>query len=392
MTGATLLITGTAMGIGMMALPVATKPGGFIPASMNYFLCWLFAVCTGLLLLEACLWMPAGSSFMTMTKRLLGPLGGHLFWSFYFIFFLMGMVAHVIEGGQTLNLITSETLPPWMGSIVYSFAFFPLIYLGVNYVERLNIILVSLAAIAFGVFIYLSYHQIDLNFVHQMDFAKSWPALPIIMFAFGYQLIIPTLTTFMRRNVKKMRIVIIVGITIPLIFYLIWEFVILGIDSAGALGELSAFRYQGMSSVNALTTNPALSYLLPIGITFAFLTPAASFATFSLSFRDFLADGMEIEKQKIKKALLCFFLFLIPLSLALIYPDLFSIAIRYAGGINMAIIFGLMPPLMVWIGRYQKHYQTVPPQVGGGRPVLVLLILFALFNIAIQLIFPFPTH
>lgn len=391
MIGATLLITGTAMGIGMLAMPVATAPGGFIPAAVNYFLCWLFAVCTGLLLLEACLWMPAGSSFMTMTKRLLGPLGGHLFWSFYFIFFLMGMVAHVIEGGQILNLISSNRIPGWTGSILYSFAFLPLIYLGVRYVERLNIVLVALAAIAFGFFITLSQSHIDLKFLHEMDWHKSWTALPIIMFAFGYQLIIPTLTSFMRRNILKMRIVIIAGITIPLIFYLIWEFVILGIDSANALGELSAFRYQGMSSINALTSNPALSYLLPIGETFAFLTPAASFATFSLSFRDFLSDGTEIDKQKYKKALLCFFLFLVPLLLALIYPDLFSIAIRYAGGINMAIIFGLMPPLMVWIGRYQKHYRTVPPQVGGGRITLLILIIFAILNIAIQLIFPFPT-
>ena len=50
--GGTLLITGTAVGVGMLALPVATGPGGFLPAVTIYIICWLFMLCTGLLLLE----------------------------------------------------------------------------------------------------------------------------------------------------------------------------------------------------------------------------------------------------------------------------------------------------------------------------------------------------
>lgn len=240
------------MGLGMMAMPVATSPGGFLPAVVLYFICWLFTLSTGLLLLEACLWMPPGANFMTMTKKLLGPLGGHLFWSFYFVFFLMGMTAHILEGGQVLNIISQNWLSPWLGSIFYSLLFIPIIYLGVKYVERLNIFLILLATVAFIIFIHYSYRQIDLNFLRQMNWSQSWPALPILMFAFSFQIIIPTLTSFLKRDIKKLRIVLIAGTTIPLIFYLIWEFIILGLDSATMLGELSAFNSQGMTSVHAL--------------------------------------------------------------------------------------------------------------------------------------------
>lgn len=389
--GGTLLITGTAMGLGMMAMPVATSPGGFLPAFVFYLICWIFTLCTGLLLLEACLWMPPGANFMTMTKKLLGPLGGHLFWSFYFVFFLMGMIAHILEGGQILNIMTQNWLSPWMGSILYSLLFLPLIYLGVRYVGRLNILLIFLATVTFIFFIHYSLPHVDLSFMKEIHWSKAWPALPILMFAFSFQIIIPTLTSFLARDIKKLRLVLIIGTTIPLIFYLIWEFIILGIDSAPILGELSAFNSQGMTSVHALVANPNFSYLIPVGVAFAFLTPSAAFATYALSFRDFLSDGMEIEKHTFKKAVLCFFMFLIPTILALLYPHFLMIALRYAGGINATVIFGLMPPLMVWIGRYQKKYTHVPPQVRGGRVILAILIAFALLNIVIQLVVPLPT-
>jgi tyrosine-specific transport protein len=60
--GGTMLIAGTMVGVGMLALPVATGEGGFFPAVVIYLICWLFMLCTGLLLLEVCTWMPKDSN------------------------------------------------------------------------------------------------------------------------------------------------------------------------------------------------------------------------------------------------------------------------------------------------------------------------------------------
>ena len=38
--GAALLITGTSVGAGMLALPVVTAAGGFFPALTTFLLCW----------------------------------------------------------------------------------------------------------------------------------------------------------------------------------------------------------------------------------------------------------------------------------------------------------------------------------------------------------------
>ncbi|HKZ00308.1 MAG TPA: aromatic amino acid transport family protein, partial [Rhabdochlamydiaceae bacterium] len=51
--GGILLVAGTSIGVGMLALPVATAAGGFVPSLLIYLICWIFMMCTGLLILEA---------------------------------------------------------------------------------------------------------------------------------------------------------------------------------------------------------------------------------------------------------------------------------------------------------------------------------------------------
>ena len=94
--------------------------------------------------------------------------------------------------------------------------------------------------VSYILFITVSYQHVNLKFLEYRDWSKAWLALPVLFTAFTYQVIIPTLMTYMERNVKKVRLAIILGTTIPLVIYLIWEFLILGIvpiDGPGGLIE-----------------------------------------------------------------------------------------------------------------------------------------------------------
>src|SRR5271156_2977200 len=101
--GGSLLIAGTMVGVGMLALPVATGDGGFFPALAIYLLCWLFMVSTGLLLLEVCTWMPKDANLITMAQRLLGPWAKNVCWVVYLFLFITVMIAHVVGGGAVLS-------------------------------------------------------------------------------------------------------------------------------------------------------------------------------------------------------------------------------------------------------------------------------------------------
>ena len=226
--GGTLLIAGTMVGVGMLALPVATGEGGLLPAIIIYLICWLFMLCTGLLLLEVCSWMPKDSNLITMSERLLGPIGKNVCWVVYLFLFFTVMIAHILSGGSILAEISGE-IPQWLSTIIYVALFSPIVYLGTRWVDRLNITLMLGVCTSYLIFVIAASQYVDFSHFSRTEWPKAWVALPVLFTAFTYQVIIPTLMTYMDRNVKKVRLSIILGTTIPLVLYLIWECLILGI-------------------------------------------------------------------------------------------------------------------------------------------------------------------
>jgi tyrosine-specific transport protein len=379
--GGTLLIAGTMVGVGMLALPVSTAEGGFLPAILIYLLCWCFMLCTGLLLLEVCSWMPKDSNFITMSERLLGPVGKDVCWVVYLFLFFTVMIAHVVGGGAIVGEISGQTIPVWLSTIIYVALFSPVVYLGTLWVDRLNITLMFGVYISYILFIVVACRFVDISHYSRIEWPKAWIALPVLFTAFTYQVIVPTLMTYMNRNVKKVRLAIILGTSIPLIVYIIWEGLILGIIPVEGLIEAAT---KGQTAVIPLKELLQSTLVFKIGKAFAFFTLTTSYIALSLAYLDFLADGFKVKKVGFKKVLLCLVVFVPPTLIGLTYPDIFLKALGYAGGISCAILFGLYPPLMAWMGRYVKKY-SYKPQLPGGKISLVILIAFVLFELWIEI-------
>jgi tyrosine-specific transport protein len=382
--GGTLLIAGTTIGVGMLALPVATGDGGFFPAIAIYLLCWLFMLCTGLLLLEVCTWMPKDSNLITMAHRLLGPVGKNICWIVYLFLFVTVMIAHVVGGGSVLSEISDGAIPNWLSMIIYVVIFSPVVYLGTKWVDRLNITLMLGVAISYFLFIAVSYDHVDVSMLKRADWSKAWLALPVLFTAFTFQVIIPTLMTYMNRDVKKVRLSILLGTSIPLIVYLVWEFLILGIVPADGPHGLTEAAKKGWNAVMPLKELLGSSIVVGIGKSFAFFTLTTSYIALALAYLDFLADGLKVQKKGLKKVLLCLAVFTPPTLVALTYPHIFITALSYAGGFSCAILFGLFPPIMVWVGRYIKKYEH-NPQIPGGKVFLGTLVFFILIELAIEI-------
>lgn len=382
--GGTLLIAGTTIGVGMLALPVATGPGGFVPSVIIYLVCWVFMLCTGLLLVEVSLWMPKDTSFISMADRILGPFGRNIFWVVYLFLFVTVMVAHAAGGGAVLLDITGWNFPHWLAILIYSSVLVPIVYLGAHSVDRLNMVLISGVIVCYVGFIVVSIDLVDWQLIAYARWNKAWLALPILFTAFTYQVIIPTLMTYMERNVRKIRLAIFFGSSIPLAIYLLWEFVILGIiPPEGPQGLIEAAK-QGQNAIGPL--KELVPQVFQIGKFFAFFALTTSFVPLALSFFDFLADGLKWEKKGIRRAALCGVVFVVPMIIAIAYPHIFLVALGYAGGISCAFLFGLMPPLLAWVGRYIKRYPQEKTQLPGGKAVLIVLMTFAFLILAGEVI------
>ena len=84
------------------------------------------------------------------------------------------------------------------------------------------------------------------------------------------------------------------------------------------------------------------------------------------------------------KFFLCLGIYVPPLIISSTIPGIFIKALGYAGGIGCALLLGMYPILMVWQGRYVLKKEDVAPQLFGGKPLLVLLGVFVLFELSIQ--------
>jgi len=381
--GGGLLIAGTTIGVGMLALPVVTGPGGFLPSILVYLACWAFMLCTGLLLLEVCSWMPPDSNLITMAEKLLGRTGKIVCWFVYLFLFEMVMIAHIAGGGGITHDILSGSLGLIPSTLLYVILFSPVVYMGTRSVDRLNIFIFSGVLLTYFLFIFVAAKHVDLGKLTYTNWGKIWLAIPVLFTAFTYQVIIPTLVTYLKRDFKKVRQAIFLGTSIPLIVYVIWQVLILGIIPIEGPSGLIETARKGQTAVIPLKYFVQNPYVIGIGKAFAFFTMTASYIALALAFVDFLADGLKIKKKGRKKELLCMLVFLPPLFISMINPNIFLKALGYAGGISCAILFGIYPPLMAWIGRYYKGYKG-GQQIRGGKIFLSALMLLIVVELGLE--------
>src|ERR1700761_320820 len=125
--GGILLVAGSCIGAGMLGLPVLSAQAGFQPSLLVFFICWLFMVSTGLLLLEVNLWYGGEISIITMAERTLGRVGKIVSWLVFLFLFYSLMVAYVAASGSLMTdfvqELTGQYWHPGIGGLLFCFLF-----------------------------------------------------------------------------------------------------------------------------------------------------------------------------------------------------------------------------------------------------------------------------
>lgn len=381
--GGTLLVAGTSIGAGMLALPVVTAAAGFFPALFIYFICWLFMTCTGLLLLEICLRFPPDANLVTMASHYLGRPGKVLAWGLYLFLFYCLSIAYIAGGGGLLSFWMGTS--PWVGQMIFLFVLASIVFMGAKAVDRVNNVFMVGLILAYLVFVVLGLPFVSLDRIHVAQWSVVLIPLPVIFTSFSYQGIIPTLATYMHRDAKNIRTAILLGTSLAFAIYVMWEFLILGIVPLDGEFGLQRAKELGQTAVAPLHAHVAHSAISWVGQIFALFAIATSFLGVTLGLFDFLADGLKMAKKGIRRLFLAVLTFAVPATIALIHPAAFITALVFAGGIGCALLLGFLPTAMVWAARYQRNENLDAPQLGGGKAMLILLFLFVLLELAMEI-------
>lgn len=380
-----LLVIGTCVGAGMLALPVVTGIAGFWPAITVNLACCLFMMATGLLLLEAILWMEDGANVLTLADHFFGKWGkivGGV--SFLFLYYCL-QVSYCAGGtpafAQVIEQISGIKISGVTSYLIFAAFFGVIVYLGASTVNRLNWILMTGLVVSYFLLIFIGSGQVNPQLLHHTDWTLSLAAMPTLFGAYGYQNLLPSLSTFLKRHILSLRLSVIFGTLLPFVIYSVWQWMIMGTMT---LEQIQEADLRGEPITQALQNIVGSPWLRLLGEFFGFFALTTSLIGVSLSMVDFLGDGLHIKRRVgWRRALLCLAVFLPPALFAAANPDIFIEAIGVAGGYGEAVLNGLFPIAMVWVGRY---YLKLPSEYSlwGGKPLLIALTLMTLIIMGIE--------
>lgn len=387
--GSILLIIGTSIGGGMLALPVATAAGGFSWSAISFTLCWMIMTSGAFLILEALQPLPLGSNMISLAKHYLGKPGEWCIWFLYFALLYSLLGAYISGGSDVFNNLLTQVhmqIPEYLIPVVYTFSFSLVIYSGIRWVDYLNrgLMFGKLGAYLILVTV-IAPHVHFQNFYHG-SLAKLLPNLSILITSFGFASIVPSLRDYWNNEITKLKHIIFWGSLIPLICYLIWNFVIMGAISPNSpynLNQLmqSDHAISGLGVSLGKTTQSKV--ILKLFDFFSGICMLTAFLSVSLGLFDFIADGFKLKKTGLQGHIVLALTFLPPLILVMIDPGLYLKALNYAG-IFCILLLLFFPILMSWNARLNnKDLQNLLP---GKKLTLACLMGAAIFSLIIPYI------
>jgi len=365
----TSLIAGTTIGAGMLGIPLLTAKAGFYPALLITGLVWLFMLATGLALIEASLWMPSGSNVLTMAGRLLGGKGRFFAGSLFLFLYYCLMVAYIAGGAPIFASMLHLPIPGPLASVIFAGLFGAIVFRGVRSIDRVNLVLMLGLVVSYIFMVSLGANVVSGERFFFLNLPAAFGAAPVLFSAFGYHNMIPSLCSYLDRDAKALKLSVILGTSVAFVVYVVWQWLVIGCVPLEAIAAAKAAGQPASAVLQGVVQHPWLGRCADA---FAFFALVTSFLGVALSMADFIKDGLR--KYNIKRFAPTLLAFLPPLGIVLIDPTIFDRALGVAGGFGEAFLNGLLPVLLVWIGRYKAKLEGLKV-LPGGRAMLGFLAL-----------------
>ena len=383
--GGAMIIAGTAVGAGMFSIPIVTSGVWFSGSVALLIYTWFCMLISGLMILEATMNYPAGASFHTVVKDLLGKgwntLNGL---SITFVLYILtyayisaggSIIAHTLEGVFGAN----QTLSGLVFAIVVAF----IVWLSTRAVDRLSTILIGGMVITFvlsvgDMFIHVQpavLFNLNDNDASYLPYALA--ALPYLLTSFGYHGNVPGLVKYYQKDSGAVVRSLVYGTLLALAIYILWQYVIQGniardafkqvIAEGGNIGSL-------LKQMGNVSSSYAVGQLLNA---FSYMALASSFLGVSLGLFDFLADFFKFKDNQAGRTKSALVTFVPPTVAALLFPNGFLYAIGFAG-LAATIWAVIVPAMMARASR--RRFPQASYRAPGGQGMILFIILFGAIN------------
>ena len=373
--GSTLLVSGTMIGAGMLAMPLTSAGIGFGFTLALLLGLWALLTFTALLFVELYQTAESDAGIGTLAEQYFGKFGRVIATAVLIIFLYALIAAYISGGGSLLSGLLPEGFSDKISILLFTVIFGSFIVIGTHSVDKINRVLFFVMLAAFAVVLGLMLPEIKLDNLLAMpiDNALIISASPVFFTAFGFHGSIPRLNKYLGGNVKALRISILVGSAITLCAYILWQLSTHGLLTQNEFLQIlkeDATLNGLVKATLAITGSSVIASAVKLFSTLALVT---SFLGVGLGLleciEDLLKRSFNISAGRISLGLLTF---IPPLIFALFYPEGFILALGYAGQM-FAFYAVVLPVSLVWKAR--RVHPNLPYRVWGGNVTLLVVLV-----------------
>lgn len=391
--GSALMIAGTTIGAGMLAMPLTSAGIGFGATLALLVGLWALLTYTGLLFMEVYQTAKAQDvGVATLAEQYFG-LTGRFLATFSLLVLLYALLAAYITGGGSL---LSGVLPDFgessqkVGIILFTLILGAFVVVGIQGVDGLTRVLFigKIIAFVFVILMMLPKAQLENLTAVPLDNLLIVSAVPIFFTSFGFHVIMGSINHYLNAEMKKIRAAILIGTLIPLVAYVLWQLATHGVLSQGEFVQLLQQdpTLNGLvKATSQITGSTVLGEMVRIFSALALIT---SFLGVAMGIFEGVGDLLKRVNLPNNRLILTPLTFIPPLVFALFYPNGFIAALGYAG--LLFAFYGLILPIgLAWKARQQ--HPNLPYRVAGGNIGLLIALIAGVLIMAIPFIEGLPS-
>jgi tyrosine-specific transport protein len=346
------LIVGTAIGAGVLALPISTAHAGFIGSTIGLIVCWGFMTLAAYYLLEVRLQFKTDIDLSTMTLKTLGGTSQQLLKVFYLMLLFALVSVYIIVGASWITDLMEANLSYKMDApllqLIFTIIMASLIYAGIGTVATVSHFITSVMLIAMVFIIGLSLPDVQSEQLLTYEPMHILPAFPMLITSFGFAIVMPSLAPYLNYHRRALTTSLFVGSLIIIIAYFLWEITAFGVIGGGAdgLGKYVDSHDKGTEVIHHLSQIVQHSSFQQVGLAFMFTAILSSFIGVGQCLYHYLKDILPMKSLKNKSVCAIITGFSAPYILIQLYPAGITKILGLAG-IFVAIILGILPTVMV---------------------------------------------
>lgn len=385
--GSALILAGTAIGAGMLALPLVSASTGLIPVIIIFLVTAFFAIISALYAFEANIAIKPGCNLYTMASRTLGRIGKVLSAIAPLCLFYALMSAYFSGGGSLLAQYVQTVIPDASSQLcVILFALFAgaFVYCSTRAVDLINRIFFSLMIVTFIMALISlapSVHYESMIHRSGVEYISVMAALPVIFTSFGYHGGIPSIIIYQKKHLGHIPLIFLLATLTPLTVYTLWLIAVMGVLPEATLLGVSESSGATAHLISALSNNDDMHTILYVFSDLALLTSVLGVA---LGLFDYLANLLQRADTRIHRLQTALVTFIPPVIFAILFPDGFVAALGYAA-VALAVLAILLPTAMVHVLRKKPGYKN-SFRAPGGKVMMSACFTFGCIVILSQLI------